>query len=197
MNYLKLTDLRKSSEFIIKKCTSDDFKDECKELYNELKEKYDREVEEIGECDTTRYIFTDNSCNIYALQPVVKVGYIWKSTSLKKIDLFKIELIEEYPQKTQEQVQKSPTKDYQHYQHGYGYSSNIVQAQFPLTSFPIELSKELESKLKLLRESYVKYDDEDDSDNESSELVLETNSEFYESNTDNSSEEVLLKKKQS
>ena len=198
MNYLKLRNLQKGTEFIVGKCSNEDFHNECKELYNDLKDTYDNDAKEK---DTTRYIFTDNSCEIYALNPVIKQGYIWKSTTLKRIDLFKIELIEEYPQKTQDIIlEEVPTK---HYQYGYGYSKNIVKAQFPLSTFPMELSQELKSKLKLVRESYLT-DSENDTDNdsfndtESSELILESNSGCEESDTDTddtSSEQVLLRKK--
>lgn len=195
MNYLKLKNLQKDTEFIVKKCSNENFQDECKELYNDLKEKYDDDTEEK---DTTRYVFSDNSCEIYALNPIVKQGYIWKSTFLKKIDLFKIELIEEYPQK-QKQQDLIPERRKKYYQHGYGYSSNMVKAQFPLTSFPMELSKELESKLKLVRESYlVDSDDDDENDSfndiNSSELILKSNNNFEETDTD-TSEKILIKKK--
>lgn len=191
MGYLKLENLQDAEEFIIKKCEDENFKEETKTLYNDLKEEYDNKVKE---GDSTRYSFTnDTTCIVYALEPIVKQGYIWKSSSLKKHDLYRITLVREYPH-----LKKKRKDTEQFYQHGLGYSSNIVTTQFPLTSYPIELSKELESKLKLVRESYLtESEDETDitTETSTSNTSIHNYSEFADADTDDSEEIVLRKKK--
>jgi hypothetical protein len=187
MSYLKLTNLETNTEFIVKKCKIDDFKQESKDLYNKLKEKYDNQQ---NEGDTTRYSFESDVCCIYSLQPIVKQGYIWKSSSLKRIDLYKITLVEEYPQ------EEKVTEIF--FQHGLGYSSNIITTQFPLIKYPMEMTKELESRLKLVRDSYLTDSDsesESESESKSSNISIDSCSGFAENDTDTSSEEILMKKK--
>jgi hypothetical protein len=178
--FLKLTDLQNQTEYIVMECDKSDFKHHAKELYDKLKIEYDNKIN--GECDTTRYSLTENSCDVYCLKPIVKQGYIWKSLGLQRIDLYKMTLVEKYMNYKNNKSESQPEKIMQH---GFGYSSNIVTTQFPLTSFPVELSKELESKLKLLRESYIV---ESESDTESN---IDT-----ESDTDTDTE-IIIKKKMS
>jgi hypothetical protein len=137
--FLKLTDLQNQTEYIVMECDKSDFKHHAKELYDKLKIEYDNKIN--GECDTTRYSLTENSCDVYSLQPIIKQGYIWKSSGLQRIDLYKMTLVEKYiDYKNKGKLECLPEKIMQH---GFGYSSNLVTTQFPLTSFPVELSKEL------------------------------------------------------
>jgi hypothetical protein len=159
--FLKLVELKNQNESVIE-FTDSYFTVNVEKLYNYLKNQ-DPEL---------LYSIENNSAIIYTNQKVIKRGYIWNSSSVKRVNLYKITEMNqllingtndtnEIP-KTHAQLKKEVLDEIKngkklipinYHQYGLGYASNLITTQFPLTEYkyPNELSRELLSKMKYLR----------------------------------------------
>jgi hypothetical protein len=170
--FLKLTKISDQSESIIK------FKDSyftmnVEKVYTHLKEQDSNLL----------YSIENNEGIIFKNEKVIKKGYVWNSSSVKKVVVYKINEMKQLSiidrtddiPKTYLELKKEVLNEIKEgrklvpVQYGLGYASNLISTQFPLTEYkyPNELSRELLSKMKYLRMCKSDSDSEDDSEDES------------------------------
>jgi hypothetical protein len=172
--FLKLIQISNNNESVIE-FTDKYFTVNVEKLYNYLK----------NQDPDLLYSIENTSAIIFKNEKVIKKGYIWNSSSVKKIMIYKITEMNQLlindtndtndTPKTYTQLKREVLNEIEsgkkltpvnYHQYGLGYASNLISTQFPLTEYkyPNELSKELLSKMKYLR--ICKSDSENESGDE-------------------------------